>query len=355
MWTSDDFDNLLTFSEFLATDAAADIYTGTGIDETTQSALKNRYFYRKICDNTKFPIFYKRTLTQFANQYNNYIRIATTEFDPMVADYMERQIKRVNTVTGTGSTSGKQTTSGTGKTTTTTAATGSSSGSRDVEVTGERSETTSGTASGTTSGTTGGTSKTEASGTTGGTSETNGESTGTETADTATMNGDNPASSVNSDGAFPDALDWHYLANQSETKDTKSTTGTTKETGKNTGTSSDTSETTTTGTSSGESSETTSGTTSGTDSTTTTETTSGITKDDSTTTTERTDAGTVGTEGTSEKSETGNSTDRERYTGRHEAPQDMMARALQFIENCNAFEFLCGKLETCFMMCYDID
>ena len=42
------------------------------------------------------------------------------------------------------------------------------------------------------------------------------------------------------------------------------------------------------------------------------------------------------------------------FTGRHEAPADILERAKRFIENTNAFDFLYNALNPCFMGFYDV-
>lgn len=74
------------FSEYDLTQ----VYADTTIDEATQSLLYDWFQFRTVCDDEKFPIFYRRKLMRVERQYQQLIRLELSDFDPLVASYHER-------------------------------------------------------------------------------------------------------------------------------------------------------------------------------------------------------------------------------------------------------------------------
>lgn len=301
MWTDKDYNDLLTFAEFVDEHGSNALYDGTKLedDDVTQDAILEWFFYRKVTDNNRFLKYFRRALNVYENQYYNLLRIETTDIDPLVSNYLERQILRrgtgtttdSNNLTVSGTTSGRSTTTGTGTggSTTTTRGTGTNTGTTDTTTTD----------SGTTSGTTSNNMKHK--------------------------HGETPQAASSTGGGM--ALDWSYLSNQDEEENTGTNSGTSSGTSRTQGTTGDTS------------------TTEGTATTTSTDTSNA----------ETVTTGNNGRTETGTNTRTDNSADdtRERLTGRQEAPQDLLSRARDYITRTNAFLWLSERLEDCFLQIFE--
>lgn len=301
MWTNKDYDDLLTYAEYVDEYGSNSLFDGTKLeeDDVTQDAILEWFFYRKITDNDKFRKFFRRALNVYENQYYNLLRIETTDIDPLVSNYLERQILRrgtgtttdSNNLTVSGTSSGRTTTTGrgTGNSTTTTGGTASTTGTQDVTT------TDTGTTSGTTSN------------------------------NTKHKHGETPQAASNVNGAM--ALDWSYLSNQDEEESNGTSSGTSSGSSRTAGTTTDA--TTTTGTAT----------------TATTDTSNG----------ETTSSGSNGRTESGTNTRTDNTADdtRERLTGRQEAPQDLLSRARDYITRTNAFLWLAERLEFCFLQIFE--
>lgn len=287
---------------------------GTQIDKATQDLLFDWYKYRYVCDNVRFPTYFNRQLRLYQDQYLAQVRLQLVEIDPMVSEYMERQILRSNQSTGevTGKTSGTRNQTGTGGGT--------------IDTTQDNTTDVTANAAGTTY------NVSHESGKDNDTITRKEHVTGKDGA--KSLGGNTPDSSLYPDGGFPANLAWRYASNQAESQSTTDRTNDITETDASTyerdanGNQATTDDSTsksvghgvgkTTESNNTSLDETTSGTTS--------ETTSGTQEDDM----------------------------RERYTGRHEAPQDMLDRARQYIRQTNAFAWLLDRLDNVFMMVYDV-
>lgn len=82
---------------------------GNIVDSATQSNLKDYFYYRYVCDDDKFIHFFQRNLRQYLRQYQQYLRVENTDFDPMVTRYLERQV--LNTVNNSGTSTSSNATS----------------------------------------------------------------------------------------------------------------------------------------------------------------------------------------------------------------------------------------------------
>lgn len=437
-------------------DQAAAIWSGLEVDQPTQTNINNFFLFRYVCDPLRYAHYMRRALVEYLPQYNLNISLEAIQWDPMVADYMERQHKhqintkrtasRTDTTTHQDSTSTEESgqTSGTstsnthttnasesGKTTDTTTSTQTATQGRTAEGGSDsrtsRSETveeTAGTSKGTTSGSstaTGMTSVRAGSTVNMSTDETghdvrsdSGENYGEGYAQR--LNGQTPDSSTYgapgtglaatvppslSDiytppgSGFPNALNWTYTSAQDEsrsgnsgantsngTTDTTRTGTTDTTTNANSDTDTDTHTAqqaeearSTTGTRSGTTDTTdatnygrtqdssTQGTESGTVAGTEKETAEGFSAGTQNASTSGTTAGTSSSKGSSTGTTTGQTDDttagsgeeKERYAGRHEAPQELIDRAVTYVRRSKSFEWLVGKLNSCFSALLDED
>lgn len=139
------------------------------VDQATGEALYRHYMYWEPCtdDKDQWLNWFEDALFTYGPQYIDLVRIQTTEIDPLVSEYMERQLKRYSetsaeneqTQTGKQSTDSTGTQTGSDKTvtdstqettsTTTDSRTGNGTTTRktthDTTVTTDESKTTSGT------------------------------------------------------------------------------------------------------------------------------------------------------------------------------------------------------------------
>lgn len=83
----------MTLSEILETTAQTELFEGTEIPEEAQAELIDYYRDRHVFDNQKFLRWWRMRCRHVQRQYLLYLRNDMTEWDPMVVDYMERQIK----------------------------------------------------------------------------------------------------------------------------------------------------------------------------------------------------------------------------------------------------------------------
>lgn len=84
----------------LETVTQAELFQGTEIPQDAQAELIDFYGDRHVFDDEKFLKWWRMRCRHVQRQYLLYLRNDMTEWDPMVADYMERQIKesaRANT------------------------------------------------------------------------------------------------------------------------------------------------------------------------------------------------------------------------------------------------------------------
>ena len=198
---SDSYDNLKTFQEVLQEQTQAVVFGDTQIDEATQTAIVNWFQFRKVSDNDKFVAYFQRLLKANEEQYLNYMRIQTIQFDPLVTQYMERLLNR----DGVNSEKDKDTTVNTGNDTINTSGTAKTNNS-DNSVTDSR-----------------GSDSTTQNGETGDKS----------------MNAQLPQSSTGAGAGLPANMNWNYATQQDERKGTSKNNSKSESTGKttNTGTS----------------------------------------------------------------------------------------------------------------------
>lgn len=330
----------------------------TELDDATIQLLADWFGFRTIVDDDKFTTFFLREINIDAWQYKELLRLESIEIDPMVSNYIERWVRRKGTNTSNITRSESSNGTTTGRTTSNGSSTSSPGVTEETETitTPNTTVTTHGDASGTSSGESESTRSGESTSKGTNKSKTTNEGEGSRKA----LSGVLPDSSTYATGGsagidingFPNALNWGYTNTQNgertNSKDSSSNEGETNQEDTDSSTESGTQSATT----SSESSSTT--TTSGTDTSTTTTTRRG--SDETTTTDTRTDEGTSesSSNGTEKGDNTFNNEDREISTGRGEAPQDMLKRAKEWFSTMNAFKWLTGKLDNCFLGVYDI-
>lgn len=346
---------MMTFSEILA--RTPELYDGLKIDVGTQNALADWYDTREVCDDDNFVRFFRRKILICQDQYNGLLRIQRTEFDPLVANYVERLIedaeKNVNKSAGTQTmnrgTTTETTSSRTPNITTTTTGRDGGQDTRTSTDGGTDTRETNGTNSET------GHSETERSEEHSSTGNTSGTSKDSNTMAEATKNAPQSISYANASAGNIPGLDWSYMSgqHQTETNSNGETTGTSRDSGNSSGT--DTTDNTRENTEK-HTEKTTYGKT-GTDTTAygkTSENTTTQTGTDTTETTTR-QSGADTNETTSENNGSREGTSKTRETGRSGIlPQDALARARDYIKITNAFIWLIGKLDTCFFGIYEI-
>lgn len=392
------------------------------VDQATGEALYRHYMYWEPCtdDKDQWLNWFEDALYTYGPQYINLIRIQTTEIDPLVSEYMERQLKRYSetsakneqTQTGNGKTTSKTThdttvTTDEGKTTSgtetrtnnpdsTTTVSHKYDHTSTAETTHDTTDSTSGNENGSGSTQHGETIETTYNADT--TTRTPGKQTvttqrtgsDTDTTHTQALSGELPQTTqYTANAGMPQNLNWRYGTAQQEGNSTsthKAGTGETVTTeaqpetsvrsGGDTVTHGGTDSTTSskitgstathTGTDTTTTNEKTNDADGDTDTTRTTGTTENVSGETSTTETGKTTQATTGTDTVDGTSENSGSTkgeqsgvqsgeDREIYSGRHASPQAMLDEARRYIENMNAFRWLCRQLDDCFYLPYNVE
>ena len=302
-------ETLMTLTEWIEKNTETSLWTGTTIDEATQAEIKEWFQYRQVADNAKFAAFFHRLVIANQWRYNEQLRLESIEWDPMVSDYMERQIK--DNTRRAGKSTGKGSTDGTSQSDTTTRQTDTASGTTRGNGSGSRSSTTTGSAD----------SKRTTSSITD--AEKNSE------AGSQSLAGSTPDSRTYGAGGFPDSLNWTYTSAQNEDKSKGHETDHSETKGEDTG--HDEHQDKLTESSSDQRTE---------------------TRND-----QHNSNGSSGTKGTTKtvqsteatSDETTETDHRERYTGRHESPQDLMQRAREYIKGAAALMWLIDKLDPAFL------
>lgn len=79
---------MMTFSEWITTQTNPQ---WGSLDQATQEAITNFFYFREICDDEKMTNFFWRTLHMYTPRYQSLVRIESLDFDPMVNRYFEAQ------------------------------------------------------------------------------------------------------------------------------------------------------------------------------------------------------------------------------------------------------------------------
>lgn len=335
------------FNQVWNPDTVEAIFAGTAYPTYVQDRVYEQFYDRRICDNDigKFVRFMNRNLKYKEHQFLEYLRVETTDFDPMVTNYVERWVQsslngtRVSDSTSDLSQTTETSTSGKGTDSSITETDSTSTTNIDRSTTDTTVSSTDETMSKSTD-----TSDVTKQTTTG---EVHGE---TDTATTVkTLQADLPQTSAYGDAGMPPNLNFSYASSQSQTDTSQeSVEDTTSSTEQDTNRSVETGEQGTTNTSVDSTS---TGKNTGTDSTTGTST--ATSNGTSTTEGESTTTVTGGNTGnTTDTSQTQGDT-KERATGRGGAPQDLLNSARNYILKTNSILWLLDQLEICFMGIYD--
>lgn len=294
----------------------------------------------------------KNQLRLISEQYKQYLRVETTQIDPLVTQYMERQVLTTR--------KGTQTTTLNHSNARTDNLSISSTGSSTPGITETRrtvGQSTSGGTDNTDSGQTLDRTSTETRDTTRTDAlqdKTTYNTTNTATNDSRTMNAQLPQSisygstgTSGRDSGLPGSLDWSVATAQQENDSTQTTENTGTDTVDHTGTSKDTGTVTTkeTGSPTGYDRNTYQGTTDS----DVTETVSRTGRDSETRTDSHTGTQTMQTTGTDTVGTDQDDNVKERMTGRTGSPQELLDAARQYILKTNAFEWLCARLNENFV------
>lgn len=305
-------------------------WVDTGVTNTTKALIQEWFGMRNVCDDTKFSTMFRRKMNICALRYAQLSRIELSAFDPLVADYMERQTIESSTRTASGSSnhtgSGTTEQDGTDSSTRTPNLTDAHTDTRTPNLT----ESVEGETTGTSSTTQGGSDTTTESGST--------NATHKEMSKQAPQSISYAGGGVG--GALP-TMDWQYATAQGQSEDSSgdSKTSTVQHGATESGTTGGTNEQTTTHTGTEQ--------TVGQDTHTGTETTA------HTNHTEGTHSDTA--QDTTSSSETGSGDRREISTGRGGlTPQEAFSKAVSYLRTSSAFEWLKGEMEECFLSVYDI-
>ena len=293
-------------------------WVDTGVTNATKALIQEWFGMRNVCDDTKFSTMFRRKMNICALRYAQLSRIELSAFDPLVADYVERQTIESSTRTASGSSN--HTGSGSME------QDGTDSSTRTPNLT----ESVEGETTGTSSNTKGGSDITTDSGST--------DTTHKEMSKQAPQSISYAGGGVG--GALP-TLDWQYATSQGQSEDNskESKTSTVQHGATESGTTGGTNEQTTTHTGTEQ--------TVGQDTHTGTETTS------HTNHAEGTHSDTA--QDTTSSSETGSGDRREISTGRGGlTPQEAFSKAVSYLRTSSAFEWLRGEMEECFLSVYDI-
>lgn len=324
---------------------ASQSWENTGITDITKELIRDWFGYRKVCNDDKFDIFLRRKVNSTALRFAQLSRIELAAFDPLVANYVERQTiderNRTNAGNSEKTTAGKNT--DTSSHTSENATTDNST--RTPELTHSENFVNNGSKNDAESGA----NDTETD-TVNQTDDTH-ENTGTTSSDASNVNKAAPQSISYlgaTAGEIP-KLDWQYITGQAQQGDkstearnetaSNNTAGNDKTTGSNSRSLDSTNEDTRTG----ESKET------GTDATV------GITNANVTESTTRNSENDVNENATTSGIETEDGKSREITTGRGGlTPQEAFKTAASYLKTSSAWEWMSGELETCFLCVYDI-
>lgn len=369
------------------------LFANVPLDDSIKERILEHFYWRRCAGSThepdKFPTFFNREARDYYRQFQQYMRVENTDFDPMVNMYMERLVTNNTSTKVTADNDGRVTvtgeTSATGLDTTKTEQTTDNSGTSRTTGTTEQETHTDNTGRQTVDGTT--TNKTTSEVDVVGSAKSKTDSTTdiTETSkDEGSSSEDTTGSSTNKQltaqlpnsstygSGLPSTLNWSATSQQQESADTNTEhkEGTTKADGTRTakttvaGTGSEDTTNKTTGeiNDSGTNKQTTDTKDEGSTNTTGTNT-SNVTDTskqevDATVTRNQTNSGntksTQSTEGSTTTETEGSGQDKERYAGRRVlTPQAALDEARDYITRTNAYGWYMAQLERAFVGVYD--
>lgn len=91
------YDELLTLNEYIEKNTDSAMWYNVNISPDYQfpivkSVVEDWFQFRRITDNERFPIYFNRKVRLLQRQYSQLYRAEYTEIDPMVANYLEREV-----------------------------------------------------------------------------------------------------------------------------------------------------------------------------------------------------------------------------------------------------------------------
>lgn len=305
------------------------------IPEDLQTSINDWFDLREVCDDDNFTIFFKRTLNMCYNQYMELLRIQPgyAKYDWLVNQYHEIEHKAT----------GNETTLGTTKDSNNKTVTGTNKGSSKTTYNGSRINSKEGTE--TTNEDTGKTTETTGTNTDVTEYQDKADSKSTQTAYGKSLTKSAPMSISNGAEVGGDGLptlNWEYASGQQGNSDTTITAPALHNT--NTVNGSNESKTTDKG---DRTSVLSFGSRKDIESY---EGRNDAREDSGETKTTESGSGTAETTGVTDRT----ALDREQMTGRSGGTAELLAQASDYIKSTNAFVWLVGKLEPCFMGVYDI-
>lgn len=363
MWNNADYDALPRLGEeYTLAEFKTLCGTETVIDEATETALYWFFINRKITttdtitlkgstDVTKlWEVYFKRHIDMYAKQYLDYLRIQTTEIDPLVTQYMERLLNTVQRNAQTRNATAADVATGNATTNT------QNSDSRTSNQSGKADRTTRDNREGTENATDAGTRNVEStihdngSGTREGSTNTDQTTNATDTH--KDMNAELPQSATGAGMGLPTELNWAYATRQNESKDGHDSTGNTDET-RNESYSDEKTQTRNDGETTNATRET-NRNEAGTGEAHDTNTLQGSEQGTATGQVNTTNTGR--TDHTAQETASGNESGQttERYSGRQGSPQELLDAARQYVTKTNAWKWFVAQLDDCFMNWYEV-
>ncbi len=316
-------------------------WINTGVAETTKTLIADWFGLRTVCSDDNFARFFRRKMNSCALRYANLSRIELTAFDPLVANYIERETIENNNKTANSVRKQETAKSENGTRDSSSSHTDNNESTRtpDIKRTDESNDTQANTESATDKVTKSGTDN----------STDNVTHTGSAQGDHKEMDKIAPQS-ISYEGAvagnIPN-LDWRYATSQKQAQENKTDNST--DNTEHTGSTSGEDNTEHTGNNTGNTNHTGESHESG------NEKTVGSVTGSQTGHEESNSSGTGSIDESGNSSESEDSRRRERESGRGGlTPQEALRTAVSYLETSSAWEWLRRELETCFLCIYDI-
>lgn len=328
-------------------------WVNTGVTDVTKALIEEWFGLRTVCSDDNFARFFRRKMNVCALRYANLSRIELTAFDPLVANYIERETIENNSKTATSVRNQETSHSDSNTRDSNSSNTNTSESTRTPELTFTESGSDSNASSDKSSDSGSKTGKVESSG-----SDTSKDETthaGSSQSDHKDINKVAPQSISYvsaSAGNIPN-LDWQYATGQAQAGDTGSDSS--NDTVNHTGSKADESNSTESNSNMHEGSSSGSSTRENERHETGNEKTNG--KDTSTQVghEEGSNSGTGSVDETGNSTENGEAKRRERESGRGGlTPQEALRTAVSYLKTSSAWEWMRRELEGCFLSVYDI-
>lgn len=328
-------------------------WINTGVTDVTKALIEEWFGLRTVCSDDNFARFFRRKMNVCALRYANLSRIELTAFDPLVANYIERETIENNSKTATSVRNQETSHSDSNTRDSNSTNTDVSESTRTPELTRTETGSDSNTNSDNSSDSGSKTGKVESSGSD--TSKDETVHTGTTQADHKDINKVAPQSisyAAASAGNIPN-LDWQYATGQAQAGDTGSDSS--NDTTNHTGSKADESNSTESNTNTHEGSSSGSSTRNSEAHETGNEKTNGKNTSTQVGHEEGSNSGTGSVDETGNSTENGEGRRRERESGRGGlTPQEALRTAVSYLKTSSAWEWMRRELEGCFLSVYDI-